>query len=278
MGVGAWLLLGRTPSSVWVPTSVLVSHAPTDSASPDAQRDAALGTISIKVAWPDSPELLTMSRSLTLDERGVAREVSTDGQTVQTTAIDAQGNATGYPGSTLTRTVTYDDQGRPTRIVTEGSDSLVPVRTFAYGSDGSTTITYSYLDGQIDSVRYVGSDGVTDRWEYFTEGRLTRTDEYDDGILARSTLYDESGAATTATCQVERDAQGRVISVSQSGPAEKPLFGIVRLAYDERGNVTSARVFAPVDGTSQQVLGVDVTYREVEDPTPLVRVLGENLV
>lgn len=309
----SWFLL--RPRPVWVVTHA--KNVTLDAVTFDclATRSASVGYAEVLLdyvhpsAFPNRADDFSVIGQLdrTLGPSGATQGVS-DGGPVMDVVSDDHGNAVSVPDDSEGRygsyEVTYDDRSRPERVSLGNT-----YWAFSYGNDGSCTIE-GHRGGTASNdvmfeMRGVGADGVVEWIVSYDDDRGETRYEYEDGFLRTVSTSDESGLETGRhTFELERDGAGYVTAVVSTdgywGPTVESVedgIGAGTLAtrvcfeYDGDGNISRLYVPWEPDGRDalkaewdQSVPNEDVladvryTYQRVDDPTPLMRVIGGNLI
>lgn len=170
-----------------------------------------------------------------IDEHGNRLRVSMDDGTGADPSVtayewDEDGFITGYTSGEESVTVTAekDDQGREVKS------------TY---SDGSVVETTYDENGAISKRVYTGTSQTMDGdGNWVDAGTYVRTVNYDGDGFVLSGTYDSDSYSSQYEKSYERDADGRVTSVTTAeGPAgEEPTIRTVAVEYDENGNIVRA--------------------------------------
>lgn len=207
--------------------------------------------------------------------------------------LDKFGNTAAHPDSGQSLSIEYDDQQRPVAV----SDSYYGTRTtYSYDQDGSYSCERVGSDGQVVYRALTDSEGKM--------ASMTQIDSYDGSRIEAQ--YDEGFATSLRWMEADgslvweiqgtpvRDDAGRVTQIVLSVSAgDGEVMGLdyydrVCFEYDENGNISrcyapwkSADVWqvfsdgdAPGVPSTETVYDYRFEYERIDDPTPLVRVLG----
>ncbi|MBM6676606.1 zinc ribbon domain-containing protein [Olsenella uli] len=208
--------------------------------------------------------------------------------------LDECGNTSSRSMDGVSVDITYDDQQRPVVVSGLGGGRT----TYSYGDDGS----YSYVtvdeDGGVLDRAQFGSDGkMVSRVTSYDSPDATLELSYEDGFLTNASWVGSDGTVEAqVTGTLRRDGQGRVaeVALSASGDTSRAsIFGLdyydrICFEYDENGNIS--RCYAPwkspdawqvfSDGDTpgvpdtENVYDYRLEYERIDNPTPLVRLLG----
>ena len=301
-GVAAWWFLLR-PKPVYVCTeSRLVTEVPLSEARAETFLAVALVPSSVSCMAYVVPGInmgIAANYEYEHSERGALTSCTqealyADQAETYSYGLDECGNTSSRSEDGMSLDITYDDQQRPIAVTSsDGTRS-----TYSYDVDGSYTCIRTDADGGAVDQSEFDSDGkVVSRATSYGSSDATLKLSYEDGFLTNASWVDSDGTVEAqVTGTLRRDGQGRVVEValSASGDADRAsIFGLdyydrVCLEYDENGNIS--RCYAPwksadawqvfSNGDSPGVLSTEnvydyhLEYERVDNPTPLVRVLG----
>lgn len=304
VGIAVWLLV-LAPRGRWV-----VSHAENVwTASPDelGSDDTALFTtldlvngIQVANLAPSAVPPLHPPGGAAVDyelsDRGAVTRVTTsyaDGDpTVTDYALDDHGNTVSptLPGDEAGYQISYDDQGR----LKSASTSEGTTQTVTYASDGSYQITFTYEGGTREAWSYDGGGRAVSCDTFDSDGMRTGHTDYEDGFATYLVTYNPDGSVEREiTGALGRDGQGRVVTLDlwDSAPAALPFTRLI-FEYDEHGNIChvcapwaseevrneyASRSGSGLVANDAYALELRFGYQWVEDPTPLVSLLGTSL-
>ena len=209
--------------------------------------------------------------------------------------LDACGNTSSRPEDGLSLDIQYDGQQRP--VVVTSSDGART--TYSYGEGGSYSYVTVGADGEVSERARFGADGkMVSRAVLGSHSADTTLElSYEGGFLTNASWVGGDGTVEAqVTGTLRRDGQGRVVEVtlSASGDAgQMEIFGLdycdrICFEYDEDGNISRCyapwksadawRVFSSGDSpgvpSTETVYDYRFEYERIDNPTPLVRVLG----
>lgn len=301
-GLAAWWFLLR-PDPVYVCTA---SRCVTEtSIYADSNNSALIAAVIPASAYIDylAPELnLRIADSCEYDrsERGALTKMTCVAELPDRTErieyayeLDKFGNTAAHPDSGQSLSIEYDDQQRPVTV----SDSYYGTRTtYSYGQDGSYSCERVGPDGQMVYRALTDSEGKMVSMTQVDSYDGSRVEvQYDEGFATSLRWMDGNGNLVREVRGTSlKDKAGRVIQIVLSVSAgDGEVMGLdycdrVCFEYDENGNISRCyapwksadawQVFSDGDApgvpSTETVFDYRFEYERVDDPTPLVRVLG----
>lgn len=223
-------------------------------------------------------------------DRGAAVSEATSSGLSMVYSLDEKGNpiAARGTGNEWTESHTYDEHDRVVRTVRPDGMRA----EYAYADDGSCTFEMFDESGSQLAKSVYAAEGNWLFSEYYWEGGgLQARYDYEGGFLSHATFYDENGSVQLdSTFVLERDAQGRVSSVSSPDGSwaytYPPTLYFDRVCFEHDENGCISRMYAPWASAEKReefrsqygavpnednVFDIHYEYQRIDDPTSYVR-------